>query len=87
MYLYLPEFNLQLTNGIRLLGATGVDIFFVLSGFLIGGILLRKLEAGQTSFSDLVRFWKRRWLRTFPNYFVVLIFKCDNNLFFEKRIS
>ncbi len=36
----LPEFNLQLTNGIRLFGATGVDIFFVLSGFLIGGILL-----------------------------------------------
>ncbi|MCC1485034.1 acyltransferase family protein [Winogradskyella immobilis] len=69
----LPEFNLQLTRAIRLLGATGVDIFFVLSGYLIGGLLIRNLETGKTRFKDLFYFWKRRWLRTLPNYFVVLI--------------
>lgn len=50
----------------------GVTIFFVLSGFLIGGILIRQLDQGKTSWSDLLNFWKRRWFRTLPNYFLVL---------------
>ena len=46
----------------------GVEIFFVLSGYLIGDILLRtSLNSG-----GLVRFWLRRWMRTLPAYFVVL---------------
>lgn len=69
----LPEFNVQLTTAIRLLGATGVDLFFVLSGYLIGGLLLKKLELNKTSIKDLLCFWKRRWFRTLPNYFAVLI--------------
>lgn len=69
----IPQFNTTITNAIRLLGATGVDIFFVLSGYLIGGILLKNIESGKTKFQDLFHFWKRRWLRTLPNYFVVLI--------------
>lgn len=69
----LPEFNSTLTNGIRLLGATGVDIFFVLSGYLIGGILLNQIELHKRGFKYLIYFWKRRWLRTLPNYFVVLL--------------
>lgn len=51
----------------------GVDIFFVLSGFLIGGILLKKLnEKDQFGFWDLGMFWKRRWFRTLPNYYLIL---------------
>lgn len=51
----------------------GVDIFFVLSGFLIGGILLKELNKTQTfGFSDLLQFWKRRWFRTLPNYYLIL---------------
>lgn len=69
----LPNFHVTLTDGIRLLGATGVDLFFVLSGFLIGGLLLRKLSSNEIGFKSLIHFWKRRWLRTLPNYFVVLI--------------
>lgn len=46
----------------------GVEIFFVLSGYLIGGILLRSsLKSG-----GLAHFWARRWMRTLPAYFVVL---------------
>ncbi len=57
-----------------LLGYFGVEMFFVLSGFLIGGILLRTIEAGgRFGVRDLTRFWTRRWLRTLPMYFVVLI--------------
>src|SRR5690349_2369452 len=50
----------------------GVSIFFVLSGFLIGGILIRQLEKGRDKWSDLVHFWKRRWMRTLPAYWFVL---------------
>jgi peptidoglycan/LPS O-acetylase OafA/YrhL len=52
----------------------GVGLFFVLSGFLIGGILIRKTEAGTFSLKQLFDFWIRRWLRTIPAYFFVLIF-------------
>lgn len=52
-------------------GGTGVDLFFVLSGWLIGS----KLFAEQRQYAniDLKRFWLRRWMRTFPAYYAVLI--------------
>lgn len=58
---------------IKILGAVGVDLFFVLSGFLIGGIILKHIEQNKTNTKDLFRFWKRRWFRTLPNYFLILI--------------
>ncbi|HVK71510.1 MAG TPA: acyltransferase [Polyangium sp.] len=48
----------------------GMDLFFLLSGFLIGSILLRSLQKNGTQ--DLRRFYLRRVLRTFPSYYVVL---------------
>jgi peptidoglycan/LPS O-acetylase OafA/YrhL len=52
----------------------GVDMFFVLSGFLIGNILLKQLAAnGGFSGRDLGPFWIRRWFRTLPNYYLVLL--------------
>ncbi len=50
-------------------GGWGVELFFVLSGFLIGGILLRtgeKLADGR----ELGLFYLRRWLRTLPIFFL-----------------
>ena len=52
----------------------GVSIFFVLSGFLIGGILIKQLEKSKPNYAGLLEFWKRRWLRTLPAYLVVLLF-------------
>ncbi|MBI2800953.1 MAG: acyltransferase [Gammaproteobacteria bacterium] len=52
----------------------GVTIFFVLSGFLIGRILLRTVTKDEFDGRLLVEFWVRRWFRTLPNYFAVLIF-------------
>ncbi len=52
----------------------GVAIFFVLSGFLIGGILIKLLEKEKPTFPVLLNFWNRRWLRTLPMYLVILIF-------------
>jgi peptidoglycan/LPS O-acetylase OafA/YrhL len=58
-------------NGIPLLGdlRTGVDLFFVLSGFLIGRIYFRSHAAGNFA---LWPFWISRWWRTLPPYFVAL---------------
>ena len=54
-------------------GYYGVELFFVLSGFLIGGILLRGVEKeGSFSTADLRSFWIRRWFRTLPSYFLFL---------------
>ena len=44
-------------------GFVGVDIFFVISGFLITRILLRDVTAGTFSFSN---FYLRRIRRLFP---------------------
>ncbi|HRY36881.1 MAG TPA: acyltransferase [Candidatus Magasanikbacteria bacterium] len=55
-------------------GVDGVSIFFVLSGFLIGGILLKLIVRQEWNFKNLFNFWIRRWFRTLPNYFLVLFF-------------
>jgi len=52
-------------------GPFGVELFFVLSGFLIGGLLLDIVEHGPT-FENLAIFLCRRWLRTLPLYFLWL---------------
>jgi peptidoglycan/LPS O-acetylase OafA/YrhL len=51
----------------------GVSLFFVLSGFLIGGILLKSMKGTQFTAYDLLGFWIRRWFRTVPNYLLVLV--------------
>lgn len=56
-----------------LLGFAGVELFFVLSGFLIGGIILKLYVSDSFTFSSIFNFLKRRWLRTLPNYYIVLI--------------
>ena len=71
-FLIFPKEENLFITAIRILGAIGVDLFFVLSGYLIGGILLKQLKLNKTSSKDLLMFWKRRWLRTLPNYFLVL---------------
>ncbi|KNB60135.1 acyltransferase family protein [Chryseobacterium sp. Hurlbut01] len=50
----------------------GVGIFFVLSGFLIGRILIIQLEEHQCNMKNLLHFWMKRWSRTLPNYFLFL---------------
>ena len=51
----------------------GVAIFFVLSGFLIGGILIRQFDQRRMDGRGLSQFWIRRWFRTLPNYYLVLL--------------
>mgnify|MGYP001321792975 CR=1 FL=1 len=50
-------------------GFVGVDVFFVISGYLITSILARELEGGQYS---IVRFYERRARRILPALAVVI---------------
>jgi peptidoglycan/LPS O-acetylase OafA/YrhL len=52
-------------------GYVGVDIFFVISGFLIGSIILRGLESGKFSFLE---FYQRRIARLYPAYVAMMCF-------------
>ena len=64
------NFGLTLPYEAQRFGWVGVDLFFVLSGYLIGGQLFAPLSRGQRV--DLPRFFGRRALRILPAYLVVL---------------
>ena len=52
----------------------GVNLFFVLSGYLIGTIVISITEQNQNfGLISAFNFLKRRWFRTLPNYFLFLI--------------
>jgi peptidoglycan/LPS O-acetylase OafA/YrhL len=71
MYHYKVFVSHENTFGfITQIGWTGVDLFFVLSGYLIGNQILSAFSKNQ-NFS-LRLFYIRRFLRTLPNYYVVL---------------
>jgi peptidoglycan/LPS O-acetylase OafA/YrhL len=54
-------------------GVLGVELFFVLSGYLIGGILYRLIQSrDEFILSHILSFWLRRWLRTLPSYYLFL---------------
>jgi peptidoglycan/LPS O-acetylase OafA/YrhL len=57
------------------IGGIGVEIFFVLSGFLIGGILFKEIDKGNSFLQTLKSFWVRRWFRILPLYYAILLFK------------
>jgi peptidoglycan/LPS O-acetylase OafA/YrhL len=51
-------------------GYIGVDVFFVISGYLIAGILLNDLSRGRFSF---IKFYERRARRILPALFLVMV--------------
>jgi peptidoglycan/LPS O-acetylase OafA/YrhL len=57
-----------IASGIARVGWIGVDLFFVLSGFLISRLLFQELE--RTGQIRLGRFWLRRGFKIWPSYFV-----------------
>lgn len=52
-------------------GFVGVDVFFVISGYLITSLILSRLEDGTF---DLFEFWERRARRILPALVVVVVF-------------
>jgi peptidoglycan/LPS O-acetylase OafA/YrhL len=52
-------------------GFVGVDVFFVISGYLITSIILAELEQGNFS---IIKFYERRARRILPALFVIMFF-------------
>lgn len=63
----------------------GVEIFFVLSGYLITHLLL--LEKKRYGDIDLKRFWARRFLRIFPLFYLFIFSVILVSLFLETETS
>lgn len=54
------------------LGWTGVDLFFVLSGFLVGGLLFKEWRLNSSL--DVKRFLIRRGFKIWPPYLIYIVF-------------
>jgi peptidoglycan/LPS O-acetylase OafA/YrhL len=61
----------EMQNKLMLVGGYGVDLFFVLSGFLVSGLLFREYkEKGSTSIG---RFLVRRGFKIYPAFYIYLL--------------
>lgn len=68
-----PKNNGLISQLLSVFGFLSVEVFFVLSGFLIGKILFNMfVNEPDFSFHKVLYFLKRRWFRTLPNYYLVL---------------
>ncbi|AIY41185.1 acyltransferase family protein [Collimonas arenae] len=71
MYHYMCFVSQEATFGwASRIGWVGVDLFFVLSGYLISNQIFGGIVQGQQL--SLKNFYARRFLRTLPNFYVVL---------------
>jgi peptidoglycan/LPS O-acetylase OafA/YrhL len=64
---------------------TGVDLFFVISGFLIGGLLFQEYQ--KTQKIDLKRFLIRRGFKIYPMFYVFTLFTILSHLYWYQGIS
>jgi peptidoglycan/LPS O-acetylase OafA/YrhL len=67
------HYPVVIESAMRLSGTIGVEVFFMISGFLIGKIILREIYDPNYSLLHVKSFLLRRWFRTFPNYYLLLM--------------
>ena len=76
-HLEIKFFNLSFLPG----GFLGVDIFFIISGYLICRIILQELKIRKGKFSFL-NFYQRRARRILPALFAVMLFTTPLTFYF-----
>ncbi|MCO4822853.1 MAG: acyltransferase [Flavobacteriaceae bacterium] len=83
----VPEANGIIPDILSLVGVMGVEVFFVLSGFLIGRIVYKIFVSDDFNFDKIKYFWVRRWFRTLPNYYLILIVNIGIALYLGINLS
>lgn len=71
-WIYPPSSSL-FSKMVDMCGFFGVELFFVMSGFLIGGIIFRQFIREDYSFKTTLVFVYRRLMRILPNYYLIII--------------
>jgi len=71
-WIYPPSSSL-LAKMVDMCGFFGVEIFFVLSGFLIGSIILKQFLKADYGFKSMMIFFNRRMIRILPNYYLIIL--------------
>jgi peptidoglycan/LPS O-acetylase OafA/YrhL len=67
------------------MGWNGVDLFFVLSGFLVSGLLFGEHEA--TGTLNIRRFWVRRAFKIIPPFYVLVLVTVVHDAFVFHRVN
>jgi peptidoglycan/LPS O-acetylase OafA/YrhL len=59
--------------GLSACAVFSIEWLFVLSGFLIGSMMIRSFDTCDGWWASARDFWLRRWFRTIPNYYLFLV--------------
>jgi peptidoglycan/LPS O-acetylase OafA/YrhL len=70
--IYPPSDSL-LAKLVDMCGFFGVELFFVMSGFLIGGIIFRLFVREDFGLRTMLVFLYRRLMRILPNYYLIIL--------------
>ena len=83
----LVLFSHLFSSYLSILGLWGVEIFFVLSGCLIGSIIINDFVlSNKVTRTTILNFWIRRWFRTLPNYYLFLVIYFFYYIFIQHNI-
>ncbi len=69
-------------------GISGPELFFVLSGYLIGQIFMTRISRKENfTTADVWKFIRRRWFRTLPNYYLFLLFNLAVVFYYRRNLD
>jgi len=71
-WIYPPSSSL-LAKVVDLSGFFGVELFFVMSGYLIGSILFKQFLQEDYGYKSIISFLNRRFIRILPNYYLIIL--------------
>ena len=71
-WIYPPSSSL-LAKAVDMCGFFGVELFFVLSGFLIGSIIYKQFLKEDYGVKTIMNFLNRRMIRILPNYYFIIL--------------